>query len=53
VGLQFTCSFSSPAVVGDGAGRFAADARAAILALHPAGVVTEPFRVEVLVATRP
>lgn len=53
VGLQFTYSFSSPAVFGDGAGRFAADARAAILALHPAGVVIEPFRVEVLVATRP
>jgi SAM-dependent methyltransferase len=53
VGLQFTYSFSTPAVFGDRAARFAADARAAILALHPTGIVTEPFRMEVLVASRP
>lgn len=53
VGLQLTYSFSTPAVFGDRLGRFVDGARAAILALHPAGTVTEPFRVEVLVATRP
>jgi FkbM family methyltransferase len=53
VGLQFTYSFSTPAVFGDRAHEFAVDARDAILALHPDGYVTEPFRVEVLVATRP
>jgi len=53
VGLQLTYSFSTPAVFGDRLGRFVDGARAAILALHPAGIVTEPFRVEVLVARRP
>jgi SAM-dependent methyltransferase len=53
VGLQFTYSFSTPAVFGDRAHEFAADARAAILTLHQDGYVTEPFRMEVLVATRP
>ncbi len=53
VGLQFTYSFSTPAMFGDRAQRFAADARATILDLHPTGYVTEPFRVEVLVASRP
>ena len=53
VGLQFTYSFSTPAEFGDRAQRFATDARAAILDLHPTGYVTEPFRMEVLVASRP
>jgi SAM-dependent methyltransferase len=53
VGLQFTYSFSTPAMFGHRAHEFAVDARDAILALHPDGYVTEPFRVEVLVATRP
>ena len=53
VGLQFTYSYSTPAVFGSRVAEFAAKARAAILALHPAGIVTEPFRVEVLVARRP
>ena len=52
VGLQFTYSFSTPAMFGDRAERFAADARAAVLDLHPTGAVTEPFRMEVLVAAR-
>ena len=52
-GLQLSYSFSTPALLGDNAGVFSRDIRAAILDLHPAGVVTEPFRVEVLVATRP
>lgn len=53
VGLQFTYSVSTPAVFGERAGGFAADARAAILRLHPDGYVTEAFRMDVLVATRP
>jgi ubiquinone/menaquinone biosynthesis C-methylase UbiE len=53
VGLQFSYSFSSPALFGERQDAFAGDVRAAVLALHPAGVVTEPFRNEVLVATRP
>lgn len=53
VGLQFTYSFSTPALFGDRAAAFADEARAAILALHPDGRVTEPFRAEVLIARRP
>src|SRR5262249_48708857 len=52
VGLQFTYSYSTPAVFGARAAEFASLARATILALHPDGTVTEPFRVEVLVASR-
>jgi 2-polyprenyl-3-methyl-5-hydroxy-6-metoxy-1,4-benzoquinol methylase len=53
VGLQFTYSFSTPALFGDRADAFAADVRGAVLALHPSGTVTEPFRMQVLIATRP
>jgi SAM-dependent methyltransferase len=53
IGLQFSYSFSTPAQLGSRAGDFRADVRRAVLALYPAGVVTEPFRVEVLVASRP
>lgn len=53
VGLQFTYSFSTPARFAERAEAFARDARAEILALHPDGRVTEPFRLEVLVASRP
>jgi SAM-dependent methyltransferase len=52
-GLQLSYSFSSPALLGDKAPAFSSDVRAAVLDLHPAGVVTEPFRVEVLLAARP
>jgi ubiquinone/menaquinone biosynthesis C-methylase UbiE len=52
VGLQFSYSFSTPALFGDRAEAFGDDVRDALLALHPSGVVTEPFQVEVLVATR-
>ena len=52
VGLQFTYSFSTPAVFGPRAAEFASQARVAILALHPGGTVREPFRMEVLVAGR-
>jgi ubiquinone/menaquinone biosynthesis C-methylase UbiE len=53
VGLQFSYSFSTPDQLGDQARAFGDDVRDAVLALHPSGVVTEPFRVEVLVASRP
>jgi FkbM family methyltransferase len=53
VGLQFTYSFSTPALFGDRAAAFARDARAAVLAMYPGGRVTEPFRMEVLIASRP
>lgn len=46
-------SFSTPAQLGDQASAFGHDVRDAVLALHPSGVITEPFRVEVLVASRP
>jgi hypothetical protein len=44
---------STPALLGDKAPAFSSDVRAAVLAMYPAGVVTEPFRVEVLIAARP
>jgi ubiquinone/menaquinone biosynthesis C-methylase UbiE len=53
VGLQFTYSFSTPAMFGDRAAAFARDAQAAILAIYPGGRVTEQFRMEVLIAARP
>jgi SAM-dependent methyltransferase len=52
-GLQLSYSFSTPALLGDQAPAFCAEVRDAVLDLHPGGVVTEPFRVEVLIATRP
>jgi SAM-dependent methyltransferase len=52
-GLQLSYSFSTPALLGDNARAFSRDIGAAVLDLHPAGVVTEPLRVEVLIAARP
>ena len=53
IGLQFSYSFSTPALLGERADAFARDVRAAVLALHPGGTVTEPHRARVLVARRP
>ncbi|MEP6598606.1 MAG: class I SAM-dependent methyltransferase [Actinomycetota bacterium] len=53
VGLQFSYSFSTPALFADRAEAFATDVHDAVIGLHPSGLVTEPFRVEVLVAGRP
>jgi SAM-dependent methyltransferase len=53
VGLQFSYSFSTPSLFGGRVAAFAADVREAVIALHPSGLVTEQFRVEVLVAGRP
>ncbi len=52
-GLQLSYSFSTPALLGDSTDQFTTDVRAAVLELHPEGVVSEPFRVEALIATRP
>jgi ubiquinone/menaquinone biosynthesis C-methylase UbiE len=52
VGLQFSYSFSTPALFADRAEAFADDVRDAVIGVHPSGLVTEPFRVEVLVAAR-
>lgn len=53
VGLQFSYSFSTPALFGDRADDFAADVRAALHELHPDGIVTEPNVVDVVLAKRP
>jgi SAM-dependent methyltransferase len=53
IGLQLSYSFSTPALLADKAQAFSSDVRAAVLDLYPAGVVTEPLRVEVLIASRP
>lgn len=44
VGLQFSYSFSTPALLGGDAAAFAADVQDAVLALHPDGTVVEPLR---------
>jgi SAM-dependent methyltransferase len=51
-GLQLSYSFSTPALLGENTEQFTRDVRAAVLDLHPTGVVSEPFRVEVLIAAR-
>jgi hypothetical protein len=53
VGLQLTYSFSTPARLGDRLDEFCSEIRDAVLTLHPSGIVREPFRVEVLIASRP
>jgi SAM-dependent methyltransferase len=52
-GLQLSYSFSTPALLDAATADFCRDVRAAVLDLHPDGLVTEPFRVEVLIARRP
>lgn len=53
VGLQFSYSFSTPALFGGHAPDFARDVRDALLARSPDGVVVEPLTVEIVVAQRP
>jgi SAM-dependent methyltransferase len=53
VGLQFSYSFSTPALLGEHAAAFAADVRAALLADHPDGTVVEDNAVDVVIAHRP
>jgi SAM-dependent methyltransferase len=53
VGLQFSYSFSTPALLGGHAPAFAHDVRAALLAEHPDGRVVDPITVDVVIARRP
>lgn len=53
IGLQLTYSFSTPALLGKRVGEFCDEVRDAVLTLHPHGLVTEPFRADVLIACRP
>jgi SAM-dependent methyltransferase len=53
VGLQFSYSFSTPALFGDRADEFAAEVRSVMLDLYPDGIVLEPIYVNVLLAQRP
>jgi len=53
VGLQFSYSFSTPALFGADARAFADEVRAGVLAAYPSGIVTEPLVVQVLIARRP
>ena len=53
VGLQFSYSFSTPALLGEYATAFADDVRAALLAEHPDGHLVEPITVDVVIAQRP
>ncbi len=53
VGLQLTYSFSTPALLGNRVGDFTSDVRDTLHALYPGGTVSEPFRVEVSIASRP
>ncbi len=52
IGLQLTYSFSTPSLLGSRMGAFCGEVRDAVLSLHPGGVVTEPFRVAVFIASR-
>jgi SAM-dependent methyltransferase len=52
VGLQFSYSFSNPALFGDRSESFARDVRDAVRALYPTGEVTEDIAVEVLISRR-
>jgi|SRR5829696_764553 len=52
VGLQFSYSYSTPAMFGRRAEAFAADVRGALLALYPRGVVPDRLGVELLIAHR-
>lgn len=53
VGLQFSYSFSTPAMFGERAAEFAEEVRATLLARYPSGTVREPIGIEVLTARRP
>lgn len=55
IGLQFSYSYSSPALFGseERCAAFTTELRAALLSRYPAGVATEPHTIEALIATRP
>lgn len=53
VGLQFSYSYSTPALLGDQLAAFEHDLRTALIEINPSGVFTETIRTEAFVATRP
>ena len=53
IGLQFSYSYSAPALLGDNADAFAAELRRKLLAANPTGRWTETVRTEAIIATRP
>lgn len=53
IGLQFSYSFSAPALLGDRMDDFETDLRAALNSSNPSGVFIEDIRTESLLATRP
>lgn len=53
VGLQFSYSYSAPALLGEKADEFAAELQRELLAVNPSGRWTETVRTEAIIATRP
>lgn len=53
VGLQFSYSYSAPALLGDKADEYAAELRRELLAANPSGRWTETVRTEAIIASRP
>jgi hypothetical protein len=53
VGLQFSYSYSAPALLGDHQDAFEADLRQALRAANPSGRFTQVIRTEAIIGTRP
>lgn len=53
VGLQFSLSYSSPALLGENLPAFADELRQVLMAESPSGIFTEHLRFDVLIGTRP
>jgi ubiquinone/menaquinone biosynthesis C-methylase UbiE len=53
VGLQFSYSYSAPALLGENARAFEADLRRELAAVHPSDTWTELIQTEAIIATRP
>lgn len=53
VGLQFSYSYSAPALLGDSKDAYEADLRQALKAANPSGRFTQVIRTEAIIGTRP
>jgi ubiquinone/menaquinone biosynthesis C-methylase UbiE len=53
VGLQFSLSYSSPALLGENLSAFEDELRRVLMAENPSGIFTEHLKFDVLIATRP
>ncbi|MGC9667691.1 class I SAM-dependent methyltransferase [Planosporangium sp. 12N6] len=53
VGLQFSYSYSAPALLGDNKDAYEADLRRALTATNPSGRYIQVIRTEAIIATRP